>query len=162
MSNRRADFTTSSLWAICAALVIPCLALPAHAALGGDAASIQADQIHMQGSRRTIAANSYTVHEIQADTGTVVREYVSADGKVFAVAWHGPWLPDMRQILGGYFEQYRAAVQSQSSSGRMARRPVMIDQPGLVVQIGGHMRAFAGRAYIPDRLPSGVHVEDIQ
>ena len=161
MSNRRADFTTSSLLAICAAVVIPCFALPAHAALGGDAASIQADQVHMQGSRRMIAANSYTVHEIQADTGTVVREYVSADGKVFAVAWQGPWLPDMRQILGTYFEQYAQAVQSQNS-GRMGRRPVMIEQPGLVVQIGGHMRAFAGRAYIPDRLPSDVHVEDIQ
>ncbi len=161
MSNRRTDFTASSLLAICAAVVIPWLALPAHAVLGGDAASIQADQVHMQGSRRMIAANSYTVHEIQADTGTVVREYVSADGKVFAVAWQGPWLPDMRQILGGYFEQYRVALQSQNS-GHIARRPVMIDQPGLVVQIGGHMRAFAGRAYIPDTLPSGLHVEDIQ
>ena len=161
MSNRRADFISTSLLAMCAALLISCLALPAQAALGGDTASIQADQVHMQGSRRMIAANSYTVHEIQAETGTVVREYVSADGKVFAVFWQGPWLPDMRQILGGYFEQYRAAVQSQSG-GRTARRPIMIDQPGLVVQIGGHMRAFAGRAYIPDRLPSGVHVEDIQ
>ncbi len=161
MSNRRADFTTSSLLAICAAVVIACLALPAQAALGGDAASIQADQVHMQGSRRMIAANSYTVHEIQADTGTVVREYVTADGKVFAVAWQGPWLPDMRQILGTYFEQYAQAVQSQNS-GRMGRRPVMIEQPGLVVQIGGHMRAFAGRAYVPERLPSGARVEDIQ
>jgi Protein of unknown function (DUF2844) len=162
MSTRRADFTRSSLLVMCAALAIPCLALPAQAALGGDAASIQADQVHMQGTRRMITANSYTVHEIQAETGTVVREYVSADGKVFAVAWQGPWLPDMRQILGTYFEQYAQAVQSQSGGGRMARRPVMIDQPGLVVQIGGHIRAFAGRAYIPDRLPSGIRVEDIQ
>ncbi len=161
MSNRRADFITSSLLAICAALMIPCLALPAQAALGGDAASIQADQIHMQGSRRMIAAQSFTVHEIQAATGTVVREYVSADGKVFAVAWQGPWLPDMRQILGGYFEQYRVAVQSQSGT-RMGRRPIMIDEPGLVVQIGGRIRALAGRAYVPEMLPSGVRVEDIQ
>jgi len=67
----------------------------------------------------------------------------------------------MRQILGSYFEQYRAAVQGQTT-GRMARRPVMIDQPGLLIQIGGRVRAFAGRAYIPDKLPSGVRVEDIQ
>src|SRR5258708_21797091 len=161
MSNRRADFISTSLLAMCAALLISCVALRAQAAWGGDAASIQDDQFKMQGSRRMIAVNSYTVHEIQADTGTVVREYVSADGKVFAVAWQGPWLPDMRQILGGYFEQYRVALQSQNS-GHIARRPVMIDQPGLVVQIGGHMRAFAGRADLPDTLPSGLHVEDIQ
>ncbi len=161
MPKRRADSMQSGAVVTCAALVILAAACPAWAALGGDMASIQADQIHMQGTRRMIAAESYTVHEIQAATGTVVREYVSADGKVFAVAWHGPWLPDMRQILGTYFEQYAQAVQSQNS-GRMGRRPVMIEQPGLVVQIGGHMRAFTGRAYVPERLPSGARVEDIQ
>jgi hypothetical protein len=161
MSKQRADFITSSLLVTCAALVMLSTASPMWAALGGDAASIQADQIHMQGTRRMIAAESYTEHEIQGATGTVVREYVSADGKVFAVAWHGPWLPDMRQILGTYFEQYAQAVQSESS-GRMGRRPVKVEQPGLVVQIGGHIRAFAGRAYIPDMLPSGMRVEDIQ
>jgi len=161
MPKRRADSMQSGAVVTCAALVILAAACPAWAALGGDMASIQADQIHMQGTRRMIAAESYTVHEIQAATGTVVREYVSADGKVFAVAWHGPWLPDMRQILGTYFEQYAQAMQSQSN-GRMGRRPVMIEQPGLVVQIGGHMRAFAGRAYVPERLPSGARVEDIQ
>ena len=135
--------------------------LPAWASLGGDAASIQADQVHLQGTRTTKPAESYTVHEIQSATGTVVREYVSPEGKVFAIAWHGPWLPDLRQLLGGYFEQYRAALQSRSST-RMVRKPVVIDQPGLVVQIGGHMRAFAGRAYVPGMLPSGVRAEDIQ
>jgi hypothetical protein len=136
-------------------------ATPAWASLGGDLASIQADQVHMQGRRTMRAAESFTVHEIQAVNGTVVREFVSAEGKVFAIAWHGPWIPDMRQLLGSYFEQYAQAVQSQNS-GRMGRRPVMIEQPGLVVQIGGHMRAFTGRAYVPERLPSGARVEDIQ
>jgi hypothetical protein len=136
-------------------------ALPAWASLGGDAVSIQADQIHMQGTRTANAAQSYTVHEIQAASGTVVREYLSPEGKVFAVAWHGPWMPDLRQLLGSYFEQYRAAVQSPSGA-RVARKPVTIDQPGLAVQIGGHIRAFSGRAYLPELLPTGVRAEDIQ
>jgi hypothetical protein len=135
--------------------------LPAWASLGGDAASIQADQVHLQGARTTKPAESYTVHEIQSATGTVVREYVSPEGKVFAIAWHGPWLPDLRQLLGGYFEQYRTAVQSRSGT-RMVRKPIVIDQPGLVVQIGGHIRAFAGRAYVPEMLPAGVRAEDIE
>jgi hypothetical protein len=144
-----------------AALVILATAFPAWASLGGDTVSIQADQLHMQGTRTTKAAESYTVHEIQSATGTVVREYLSPEGKVFAVAWNGPWLPDLRQLLGGYFEQYRAAVQRQSGARRV-RKPVMIDQPGLVVQVGGHIRAFSGRAYVPELLPSGVRAEDIQ
>jgi hypothetical protein len=161
MCTRRGDSVQSRLMAACAALVMLCTVPPARAELGGDTASIQADQIHMQGTRRMIAAESYTVHEIQAATGTVVREYVSANGKVFAVAWHGPWLPDLQQLLGSYFEQYAQAMQAQGD-GRVRRRPVMIEQPGLVVQIGGHMRAFSGRAYVPEMLPSGVRVEDIK
>lgn len=136
-------------------------ASPAWASLGGDTASIQADQVHMQGSRRTTAAGSYTVHEIQGASGTIVREYVSADGKVFAVGWQGPWMPDMRQLLGSYFDQYARANQAQTGA-RMRRGPVLINEPGLVVQIGGHMRAFAGRAYVPEMLPSGVRAENIQ
>ena len=146
--------------AIAAALLIAA-ATQAWASLGGDAASVQADQVHMQGSRRTMVAKSYTVHEIQAATGTVVREFVSSEGKVFGVAWQGPWPPDMRQVLGSYFDQFVQAARSRGGA-RMGRRPLVINQPGLVVQTGGHMRAFAGRAYVPEMLPSGVGAENIQ
>jgi hypothetical protein len=139
--------------------------LPAWASLGGDSASIQADQLHMQSSLTSKAAvtvaGTYTVHEIQAATGTVVREYISPEGKVFAVAWCGPRMPDLRQLLGGYFEQYQTAVQSRSGV-RRARKPIMIDEPGLVVQMGGHIRAFSGKAYVPEMLPSSVRAEDIR
>jgi hypothetical protein len=144
-----------------AALVIASAPILAWASLGGDASSVQADQIHLQGTRALKAASSYTVHEIQAASGTVVREYVSAEGKVFAIAWHGPWMPDMRQLLGNYFDQYVRAAQAPSGTRRV-RRPVMIDEPGLTVQISGHPRAFAGRAYVPEMLPSGVRPGDIQ
>jgi hypothetical protein len=162
MSERRAGFIQSRLVAVAAlwSLVLA-TAFPARASLGGDTASIQADQIHMHGTRTTRAAESYAVHEIQAASGTIVREYLSPEGKVFAVAWTGPRLPDLRQLLGGYFEPYQTAVQARSGP-RMARKPVMIEQPGLVVQIGGHIRSFAGRAYVPEMLPAGVRAEDIQ
>jgi len=144
-----------------AGLAIVATAMPAWGSLGGDAASIQADQLHMQGSRTMKAAESYTMHEIQAANGTVVREYLSAEGKVFAIAWHGPWIPDMQQLLGSYFDQYAQANQAQRGA-RMRRGPILINQPGLVVQIGGHPRAFTGRAYVPEMLPSGVGAGNIQ
>ena len=143
------------------AVVLIAAAMPAKASLGGDAASIQADQLHMQGSRTMKPAESYAMHEIQAANGTVVREYLSAEGKVFAIAWHGPWIPDMRQLLGSYFDQYAQATQAQRGA-RMRRGPILINQPGLVVQIGGHPRAFTGRAYVPEMLPSGVGAGNIQ
>jgi hypothetical protein len=138
------------------------LTLPAIAGLGEDASSVQADQSHMQASLRTTQAEAYTVHEIQAPTGIVVREFVSpTSGKVFAVAWQGPWPPDMRQILASYFAGYQQAAQTQANS-HPGRRPLVINQPGLVVQSGGHMRSFAGRAYIPEMLPQGVSAEVIR
>lgn len=161
MSRRQIGFIQSKYLIAVAAVVIVASAVPARASLGGDVTSIQADQVHMQGTRRTMAAASYTVHEIQGANGTVVREFVSSDGKVFAVAWHGPWMPDMRQLLGTYFDQFVQARQSESNV-RLARRPLKVEQPGLVVENGGHLRAFSGRAYAPDMLPAGVTVGDIQ
>ena len=148
------------------ALMMVVIALPAWASLGGDSSTIQADQVHMQGTRsmssgQSSAGQSYTVQEIRAANGTAVREYLSPEGKVFALAWNGPRMPDLRQLLGGYFEQYRAAVQAKSGL-RMTREPVLIDEAGLVVQIGGRVRSYTGRAYIPEMLPQGVRAEEIQ
>jgi len=136
-------------------------AFPAWGALGGDTVSILADQSALQGSRRTTATKAYTLHEIQAANGTVVREYQSTDGSVFAVTWHGQFRPDMRQVMGSYFDQYAQAMQARSST-RRGRGPVTIEQPGLTVQLGGHMRALVGRAYVPEKLPQGMRAEDIQ
>jgi hypothetical protein len=131
--------------------------LPVQAALGGTEASVEADRLQVAGTQRVLRLAAYTVHEMQAPSGTVVREYVSPAGTVFAVAWQGPSMPDLRQVLGGYFDRYvEAAAQ------RKARGPVTIEQPGLVVQSSGHMRAFVGKAYIPEALPPGVGADSIQ
>jgi len=53
------------------------------------------------------------------------------------------------------------AAQAQLTT-RKGRRPLMIEVPGLVVQSGGHMRSYVGRAYVPEMLPAAVNVEDIQ
>ena len=158
--QRAAGVGKPLLIAVWAAMTI-LMACPAFATLGGDVASVQADQIHMQGNRKTTSTASYTVHEIQGATGTVVREYVSSDGAVFAVTWQGPWLPDMHQLLGSYFDQYSQALKAQTG-GRMARHPLVIEEPGLTVEMGGHSRFFTGRAYLPDRLPANVRVEEVR
>jgi uncharacterized protein DUF2844 len=161
MPKRQGGSIRLKMLAMSAGLAIAATAMPAWGSLGGDAASIQADQLHMQGNRTMKAAESYTMHEIQAADGTVVREYLSAEGKVFAVAWHGPWMPDMHQLLGSYFDLYAQANQAQRGA-RMRRGPILINQPGLVVQVGGHPRAFTGRAYVPEMLPSGVGAGNIR
>src|SRR5579862_4298629 len=142
-----------------AAACISVIASPAFAVLGGDAASVEADQAHINATRRLSQSNGYTIHELQSPTGSVVREFVSSSGKVFAIAWQAPSLPDLRQLLGPYFDEFqKAAAQSQ----RARRAPLFVEHSGLVVQVGGHMRSFTGRAYLPDQLPSGTRMEDIR
>lgn len=148
-----------SIWLMILALMTIVFPLPAFAALGEDAASVEADQAHMQAALRTVPAERFTMHEIQAPSGTVVREYASQEGKVFAVAWQGPWLPDMRQILGTYFVQY---IEAAAQTTRRGHGPLLIQQPGLVVQLGGHMRAFVGRAYLPQMVPQGMTADEIR
>lgn len=135
-----------------ASLAFMAFALPAAAELGGNISSIQTDQEHMKGTRRVIENAAYSVHEIQAATGTMVREFASPSGTVFGVAWNGPSTPDLQQLLGAYFGQYTQAIQNK----RATRRQVSIQQEGLVVEAGGHMRSFSGRAYLPQMMPQGV------
>ena len=143
-----------------AALAIIAVSVPAMAALGGDVTSVQADREHMKATLNIKQNETYTVHEIKAPGGTLVSEYVSSQGRVFAVAWRGPFLPEMEQILGAYFQQFSTAVQAQKRV--YGHHMLNIQQPGLVVQSGGHMRAYFGRAYVPEMLPSTVKVEDIK
>ena len=131
---------------------------PAAATLGEDASSVSADQKQMEGTLQITDAGRFAVHEIRLPSGTAVKEYASPAGLVFAVSWQGPSLPDLQQTLGRYFEQYIAAARAQGP-GRGSRA---IQQPGLVVQSEGHMRAFFGRAYVPQMLPPGVAAEDIR
>jgi hypothetical protein len=140
--------------------LIIALAFPgrrACAALGADAASIVADTDRMNGTCSSKAASKYTIHEIRASSGIAVREFVGGDGKVFAVTWRGPFLPNMRQLLGAYFEPYSQAMRSKHAR----HRPFVIDQPGLVLHSSGHMRFFSGDAHIPAALPDGVRAEDL-
>jgi hypothetical protein len=141
--------------------------LEASAALGGDMESVQADQAAMgasqQGSAATehisAATENYTVYELQTPAGITVREYLSLSGTVFAIAWQGPVLPNLSQLLGAYFSKYTEAATDARHTGH---GHLNIQLPDLVVESNGRVRAFFGRAYLPNGLPQGVVVSDIQ
>jgi Protein of unknown function (DUF2844) len=150
-------------WAVAGALagaMVMGSALPAWASLGGNAGSVEADRAQMNAAVEVTDRGAYAVHAMKAPGGTVVNEFVSPEGKVFAVAWHGQFPPQMQQILGTYFDQYTTALAAQQK--RYGHRPMDLETPGLVVEMSGHMRAYVGRAYLPDALPAGVKIADIQ
>jgi hypothetical protein len=156
-----APFKKAGAWFIAVLLALG-LPLPAFAALGDVSNSVQTDQAQMRAGLKVIEEDAYTIHEMKSPNGTVVREYVSrADGRVFGITWQGPFIPDLKQLLGAYFQQYSRAAQVQRET-QVGRHPLNIHEPGLVVQTAGHMRAFSGRAYDPGLIPAGVSDHDIQ
>jgi hypothetical protein len=137
------------------------MAMPAFASLGGSVNSVERDRAQMNARESVAHAVGYDIDEVRAPYGTVVDEYVSQGGAVFAVTWHGQFPPQMEQILGRYFQEYSDALQAQQPQG-YGHRPLNIQEPGLVVQTFGHMGAYYGRAYLPDMLPAGVRADQIR
>jgi Protein of unknown function (DUF2844) len=137
--------------AILVAALIPCIAT---AALGEPEASVQTDGALLHGSIKTTEHANYRLHEIQLPSGTALREFAGSDGKVFAVAWNGPNVPNLRQAFGRYFDTYVTAPRAKHSG----HTHLEIKQSDLVVQSNGHMRAFVGRAYLPQAVPNGVDI----
>ena len=143
------------------ALAVLILAIPTQvfAVLGGSEASVQTDQAQMHASLRSTSGASYTVHELRTPTGIVIREF-AAGGTVFAIAWQGPWPPDLSQLLGSYFDLYQQELsQNRNTAGR---KPIHIQRPELVVSSSGHPRSFMGHAYVPGMLPQGVQPGEIR
>lgn len=140
------------------ALLLAFIVVPAFAELGGTQQTVSNDQAQFKATRQITRTSTHAVHEMQTAAGGRVREYVSNSGTVFGVTWDGPSKPDLKQLLGQYYDQY---LQSERSA-RRRRGPVSLHSSSLVVESAGHMRAFTGRAYVPELLPEGVTTNDIQ
>jgi Protein of unknown function (DUF2844) len=146
-------------WMVASAF-LAALPLPAMASLGGNTNSVEADRAQMNARAQVTSHDAYTVHAISAPSGIVVNEFIAPDGKVFAVAWHGHFMPQLQQILGTYFQEYTKALAAQEQ--HYGRRPMNLQTEDLVVQMSGHMGHYDGRAYLPGALPPGVNLGEIQ
>lgn len=126
----------------------------AWAALGGNLASVQSDQ-QAFAATSTLSANAGgTLYTQNLPNGLIIRQYVDAVGNVYAVAWEGPVLPDFQRLLGASYPSYQQAVLQQ-------QRGVRLQTPTLVIESGGMMRSFVGRAYLPAQLPATLSAPNI-
>jgi uncharacterized protein DUF2844 len=131
----------------------------AWAALGQPAASVENDRANMRGKLEVLQGQGFTIHQITAPTGVVVKEYVSPSGTVFGVSWRGPVTPDLSRLLGSYAAQFQRAASMRAS---YPRRHIMVHTAELVAETGGHMRDLRGFAYVPSLLPAGVTAASIE
>ena len=101
-----------------------------------------------------------TVHQTQLENGTLVMEYATPAGLVFALSWRGPVLPDLSALLGSYFNTFKSQADKARRAGRRGS-PMTVEHDGLVVSSKGRMRNFFGYAYAPDLIPAGVDIKDV-
>jgi Protein of unknown function (DUF2844) len=132
---------------------------PVEAALGESTGSVASDMKALSAARGNITSyKGYSVQEINS-ASVVVREYISASGVVFGVAWNGLTRPDLTQLLGSYAAEYHEIMRkTQRARGR---RSLRIKTDNIVVEEWGHMRNLRGRAYVPALIPAGVSVDEI-
>jgi hypothetical protein len=108
---------------------------------------------------QTASGASYTDFQSQLPSGTVVHEFADASGTVFAVAWSGPFQPDLKALLGPWFDTFTAQA-SQRKGNDHSRLAVQSDD--LVVVSTGRMGAFQGRAWLASKLPAGFSTDQMR
>jgi hypothetical protein len=98
------------------------------------------------------------VYEQASGDGGAIREYVSPQGVVFAVAWNTRFKPRLEDLLGSYHAGYAAAATEALKRPGIQRQSVLQAQD-LVVRSTSHLGTFAGRAYVPSLVPLGFDAE---
>lgn len=147
-----------------ASLLIPFLALTAasaaHAALGGDVASVLRDHEALRAADVVaVTTQQYDVHEARSADGLQVHQYVErTSGKVFAVTWEGPRSPDIGALLGASAELYYAAAHAHKGSHHV----LSIDDPNLSLTVLRLPRGWQGKAYLPLAIPAGIDRAEIR
>ena len=135
-------------------LLVPAISL---GALGATEASVEVDRVQFEARRSAQPTQFYTVHELTTPNN-IVREFVAPNGLVFAVTWQGPLLPDLRTLLGRHFEALRGSNRTRSP----AHSKLLLESPDLVIYSEGRLRAFSGRAYLPQLVPAGVALNELR
>jgi Protein of unknown function (DUF2844) len=147
---------------LAAASLLVSTVAPSWAVLGGDAATIQADQMRLRAQRQAIAlVQGGTVQELRMADGSSIRQFVNAQGKVYAVAWSTRLKPDFAQMLGRHAAEFDAGVASTARQPGLQRR-ALVDRGDLVVDSAGRPGAFVGRAWLKSMVPTGTTVDAIR
>ena len=141
-------------------LVVLLLPVAARAELGGAMTGVQVDRAHLDARLTSTPSGTHTRHEMTLPNGGLVREFTNANGRVYALTWSGPGKPDLRSLLGGYFD--RLQTGNARINPRARRQPMQLVRSDVIIQTGGHMGYFWGVAYVPALTPAGFAVTDLQ
>ena len=146
-------------WAWLVATLLFLHGAAAQAALGATREDLLRDAAALQTTRVTITSREhYDVHEMVSGDGLTVRAYVEPGGRVFAVTWSGRVQPDLRVVLGPYYDRFLEAARAPHSSHHV----LTVNAPDLVLSVVKLPRGFTGRAHLPSLVPAGTAVDSLR
>jgi len=141
----------------CLVWIIAATSTPARASLSGPPTSIEEDRAALHATLREEVQSAYTIEHVALPNGVEVREFLSR-GRVFGVAWSGPFKPDLQQILGSHFTTFVFEASRTSLAGHSQ---LHAERSDVVIDASGHSRFFAGRAFVPALVPKGIDVRTV-
>ena len=145
--------------AACASVLVSAMSAPcaSHAELGGTATSTRATGgavVH------SLQNGPFQVRTMTDEGGTTINEYSSSAGRIFAYTWQGPTMPDLQTLLGNFYESWRDGATSYRTPVS-SLHSTRVTRSDVVVESGGMMRSYVGRAWLPGALPAGVSADDL-
>jgi hypothetical protein len=144
-----------AVWALTTGVL--CASSAAHAELGGtmpDHADAAAS------APRTLLNGALRVRTLTDAGNTTINEYATSTGRIVGYAWEGRTMPDLDALLGKYADSYHTGAATSVRDGNL--HTSRIARPDVIVESGGPMRGYLGRAWLPAALPPGVTAHDLQ
>ncbi|WP_408391591.1 DUF2844 domain-containing protein [Paraburkholderia sediminicola] len=136
-------------------ITVLCTGADARAELGGTMPT-QANSI--AAASQTLLNGALRLRTLTDAGNTTINEYATNTGQIIAYTWQGPTMPDLRALLGKYADSYKTGAAAAVPDGNLHASRVV--RPDVIVESGGPMRGYAGRAWLPSALPSGVTADD--
>jgi hypothetical protein len=146
------------------AMILLAMASRAQAGLGDAVASIDLDAARLGQARRVVVASASTrvrTHVITLRDGSVIKEFVGSDDRVFAVAWNTRLKPRLDELLGPYAPAFAAAA-GQAARSPGVRHSLAVREGDLVVDATSHLDAHAGIAYLRSRVPADARIDELR
>lgn len=126
----------------------------ANATLGEQEKSVENVEAKLKAAHSKTQQADYTVYKLESN-GITIKEYVTLDGKVFAVRWKGLSQPDLKTLFGAYYTEFENADKKRVK--RRSHRSVSIRTSKIVVLRSGRMMDLHGLAYVPELVPPGIN-----
>lgn len=134
----------------------------ARAGLGEASSKTAMDAKYRHVNKIKAALNS-PFHVVQLVSGSEqILEYVDSSDTVFAVTWSGNNLPDLNKLLGtDCAAEHSRALENRSVVGS-SRRFGVWDGEICYVTRGSIAGQHTGKAYLKNKIPPGVTLNEIQ